>query len=185
MPTPKTNAEKTAKNASEREELRGFYSETVCALAISTIYKFWRMLYAENRMKRRAKQDKKQERGGTYMSATITISLAQAAGWGLTLCAGVSCVAAAANWLLKGLHAADKPRRTRNERIKRLEATTAQHTEDLARDNRRLAEIEEGNRVTQRAILALLGHSINGEAMDELKAARLELQKYLIERGAP
>jgi hypothetical protein len=39
--------------------------------------------------------------------------------------------------------------------------------------------------VTQRAILALLGHSINGEAMDELKAARLELQKYLIERGAP
>jgi hypothetical protein len=119
------------------------------------------------------------------MSATITISLAQAAGWGLTLCAGVSCVAAAANWVLKGVHAADKLRRTRNERIKRLEATTAQHTEDLVRDNRRLAEIEEGNRVTQRAILALLGHSINGEAVDELKAARLELQKYLIERGAP
>jgi hypothetical protein len=119
------------------------------------------------------------------MSATITISLAQAAGWGLTLCAGVSCVAAAANWVRKGLHAADKPRRTWNERIKRLEATTAQHTEDLARDNRRLAEIEEGNRVTQRAILALLGHSINGEAVDELKAARLELQKYLIERGSP
>jgi hypothetical protein len=60
MPTSKTNAERTAKNASESEELRGFYSETVCALDVSTIYKFRRMLYAENRMKRREKQDKKQ-----------------------------------------------------------------------------------------------------------------------------
>jgi hypothetical protein len=169
--------------------LRGFYSERLCALVVSPIYKFRRVFYAENGAENRTKQgqkkEEKQQKGGTGMSATITINLAQAVGWGLTLCAGVSCVAAAANWVMKGLHAADKPRQTQNERLKRLEETTAQHAEDLAHDRRRLMEIEEGDRVTQQAILALLGHSINGEAMDELKAARLELQKYLIERGAP
>ena len=52
----------------------------------------------------------------------------------------------------------------------------------LDRDNRRLNDLEEGNRVICRGILALLSHEINGNSDAALKASQTEITNYLIQR---
>ena len=52
----------------------------------------------------------------------------------------------------------------------------------LDRDNRRLNDLEEGNRVICRGILALLSHEINGNSKDKLTSSQQEITNYLIER---
>lgn len=49
-------------------------------------------------------------------------------------------------------------------------------------DKARLDTIEEGNRVTQRAIRALLRHSIDGNNTEGLIKAEADLSEYLIDR---
>lgn len=45
-----------------------------------------------------------------------------------------------------------------------------------------LSEIEEGNKVLCRGILALLSHEINGNSDDKLRASQVEITNYLIDR---
>lgn len=54
--------------------------------------------------------------------------------------------------------------------------------EKLNRDNKRLNDLEEGNRVICRGILAMLSHEINGNSNDKLLASQQEITNYLIER---
>ena len=48
------------------------------------------------------------------------------------------------------------------------------------RDKQKIESIEEGNKVTQQAILALLNHAIDGNNEEEMIDARKGLNKYLI-----
>lgn len=52
----------------------------------------------------------------------------------------------------------------------------------LNQDHQRLADLESGNRVVCRGILALLSHEINGNSNDKLKASQQEITDYLIDR---
>lgn len=54
--------------------------------------------------------------------------------------------------------------------------------EKLNRDNKRLSDLEEGNKVICRGILAMLSHEINGNSNDKLLASQQEITNYLIER---
>ena len=63
-----------------------------------------------------------------------------------------------------------------------LEAWRRDVDEKLNRDNRRLNDLEEGNRVICRGILALLSHEISGNSDDKLKESQAEITNYLIER---
>ena len=54
--------------------------------------------------------------------------------------------------------------------------------EKLDNDNRRIASLEEGNKVVCRALIAMLSHEINGNSKDKLQIAMSDLQNYLIER---
>ncbi len=54
--------------------------------------------------------------------------------------------------------------------------------EKLNRDNKRLNDLEDGNRVICRGILAMLSHEINGNSNDKLLASQQEITNYLIER---
>ena len=85
-------------------------------------------------------------------------------------------------WIAKGVSKARAPEKRQDERITELERRVAKHDEFLDRDKERLEAIEEGNRVTQRAILALLAHGIDGNDIDALRTAKTELQEYLIKR---
>ena len=52
----------------------------------------------------------------------------------------------------------------------------------LGKDNKRIASLEEGNKVICRALIALLSHGINGNSTDKMQQALTDLQEYLIER---
>lgn len=52
----------------------------------------------------------------------------------------------------------------------------------LNNDKKRLDTLEDGNRVTQRAILALLGHGLDGNNQKEMKDAKAALESHLINR---
>ena len=54
--------------------------------------------------------------------------------------------------------------------------------EKLNRDNGRLNDLEQGNKVICRGILAMLSHEINGNSSDKLIASQQEITNYLINR---
>ena len=52
----------------------------------------------------------------------------------------------------------------------------------LNNDNKRIASLEEGNKVVCKALIAMLSHEINGNSKEKLQEALSGLQNYLIER---
>lgn len=52
----------------------------------------------------------------------------------------------------------------------------------LGNDNKRIENLEKGNKAQCKALMAILSHEINGNSIDKLQAALSGLQEYLIER---
>lgn len=104
----------------------------------------------------------------------------------ITICTIMTCTAAVVTIILNIIKAAKTPGesrdRSQDQRITTLEAQIKDVQGYVDNNNRRIKEIEEGNRVTQKAILALMANAISGDNMDELKEAHNNLQKYLVER---
>lgn len=63
-----------------------------------------------------------------------------------------------------------------------IKATFVEYDARFGRDKQKIETIEEGNRVTQQAILALLEHSIDGNNVEALTEAKKALNNYLIKR---
>lgn len=116
------------------------------------------------------------------MDTVLTFTPGQLLTGILGIFAGFSCIAAAVSWFLKGKTAVQAPERKQDERIADLESRMSKHDDFLAKDKERLDKIEDGNRVTQYAILALLSHGIDGDDIASLKKAKDDLQEYLIRR---
>lgn len=72
------------------------------------------------------------------------------------------------------------PNDVQNERLDLIEKRLNKQDERLADDDTRLDKIESGFRVTQRALLALLSHGIDGNEIDGMRDAKKELTNYLI-----
>ena len=111
----------------------------------------------------------------------------------LLICAAISAVGAAVAVIVNAVTAAKAPTKQLEERIDTYERSTdkrlgdledavEKHVEYFGNDKKRLDGIEEGNRVTQRALLALLSHGIDGNDVEGLKKAKNELQQYLIDK---
>jgi hypothetical protein len=49
-------------------------------------------------------------------------------------------------------------------------------------DLKRIEAIEEGNKITQQALLALINHAIDGNDVEEIRNASRDLTNYLIRR---
>lgn len=71
---------------------------------------------------------------------------------------------------------------SQNKRLDDLEAWRAEVDRKLMNDNVHLANIDSDNRVTQRALLALLDHGIDGNNIKQMQHAKEELQDHLINR---
>jgi hypothetical protein len=98
----------------------------------------------------------------------------------LAVCGGISCIAAAINWIAKAVKAARAPDQKQNARIKALEDKTKEYDTYFEADKKRLVKLEEGNRITQRALLALLSHGIDGNDVQAMQESKKELQEFLI-----
>ena len=88
----------------------------------------------------------------------------------------------AAEKIVKAWKAAKAPNVHQDERLDALETWREEVDRKLNADNTRLGNIDDGNRVTQRALLALLDHGIDGNNIEQMQHAKEELQNHLINR---
>ena len=94
--------------------------------------------------------------------------------------AGIITISGALNAIGGWLNKAKAPEVKQDKRLTNLEKRVDKLEESTTSDGERLKQIEESNRITQRGMLALLKHSINGEDIDTLKRAEKDLEEYLI-----
>ena len=84
--------------------------------------------------------------------------------------------------IVKAVKAAKAPNVKQDERLTALENWKKTVDSKLDREEDRLEVIEEGNRATQRALLALLDHGIDGNNIKQMQDAKETLQNHLINR---
>lgn len=104
--------------------------------------------------------------------------------WTLLL-SGASAVVllwSAVKTIIEIVKAAKAPNDKQNERLTALETWRADVDTKLLNDNRRLETIADDNRVTQRALLALLNHGIDGNNIKQMQDAKEDLQAHLINK---
>ena len=75
---------------------------------------------------------------------------------------------------------AGTPNRSQNKRLDALEEWRKQVDRRLTEGDNHFKEVDEGNRITQKAILALMKHAINGNDIEALKQAEKKLEEYLV-----
>lgn len=114
------------------------------------------------------------------MNQQITFTPNQVFELILWVCGAIVSVSAAVAVIIKVVQKAKAPEKTQNERIDKLEKKVERFEQLFDNDNKRLQKLEEGNRVTQQAILALLSHALNGNDVDSLQKAKAKLEDYLI-----
>ena len=100
----------------------------------------------------------------------------------LAVAGGISTIAAAGNWIVKLSAALKSPNAEQDRRLSKLERHMEEVDGFLARDKARLDNMEESNRVTQRALLALLAHGIDGNHQKQMEEAKTELELHLIKK---
>lgn len=98
-------------------------------------------------------------------------------------CSALITISAAVAVIVSAVKKLKEPENVQNKKIDSIEARLKIHEEYFNNDNRRISAIEEGNRVTQKALLALMSHAINGNDIDELKKAQASLKEYLINKA--
>lgn len=103
--------------------------------------------------------------------------------------AGVLATASAAVLLInatekiaKVVHAAKAPNARQDEILADLLEWRKKVDQALATDLSRFDALDNGERVTQRALLALLDHGIDGNNIEQMRHAKEELQNHLINR---
>lgn len=112
------------------------------------------------------------------MNQTIAFTMGQF----LALCSAIVVVSGAVMVIVNLISKVSAPNKAQNARLDAIELKLEKHDDIFRKDLERFEGLEDGNRVTQRAILALLAHGIDGNQVDSMKEAKKELEKYLIER---
>ena len=100
----------------------------------------------------------------------------------LALAGAITTLVSAGEKIAKVVRSAKAPNDEQDRRIAAAEKDIVDIKGFLAKDNKRLETLEDGNRVTQRAILALLGHGLDGNNQKQMQEAKEGLEKYLINR---
>lgn len=93
----------------------------------------------------------------------------------MLLAGAIVTISAAVKVVCEAIERIRKPNKTQDARIAELESKSV-------KDFNRINNLEEGNIVTQRALLALLTHGIDGNDIEAMRKAKAELTDYLIER---
>ena len=89
----------------------------------------------------------------------------------LAIAGGISTLGNAANWIVKLVQVFKAPNAEQDREIAELKEWRKSVDEKLDNDNRRLIRSEQGERVTQRSLLALLAHGIDGNHQKQMEEA--------------
>lgn len=116
------------------------------------------------------------------LDTVITFTPSELAAWVIGLCAAIVTVSGAVAAIMRAVNKAKEPNKEQDRRIEKLEDRVDRHDELLSNDARHFESLEAGNRVTQKALLALLDHGLDGNNEDQMRKAKDELQQHLIEK---
>lgn len=100
----------------------------------------------------------------------------------LAIAGGISTLGNAANWLVKLVQVFKAPNADQDKQLAELQEWRRGVDAKLDNDNRRLNRSEDGERITQRALLALLAHGIDGNHQEQMEKAKSELEEHLISK---
>ena len=98
----------------------------------------------------------------------------------ITVCSLIISIAAVVGLVASAVKKAKTPEALQNQRLDELEKAVKKHDELFLNDLRRFESMEAGNKIMLECMLALLSHSIDGNDIDGMKAARKNLNQYLI-----
>ena len=100
----------------------------------------------------------------------------------LAVAGGISTICTAGNWIIRLVQVLKAPNAEQDKQLAELQEWRKGVDLKLDNDNKRLLRKEEGDRVTQRALLALLAHGIDGNHQKQMEEAKEELQNHLISK---
>lgn len=100
----------------------------------------------------------------------------------LAAASAIVLISNAVEKIIKAVKAAKAPNLKQDERLDALESWRREVDRKLLNDNAHLANIDSDNRITQRALLALLDHGIDGNNIAQMQHVKEELQDHLINR---
>ena len=75
-----------------------------------------------------------------------------------------------------------EPEELQDNKLKELEDRVGKVERKLSDDHTHLTAIDDSNRITQRALLALLSHGIDGNNLEQMQASQKEITNHLINR---
>ena len=104
--------------------------------------------------------------------------------WEITLviCGAIITVLTVWNMVESRVKSIKEPTQTLSSRVAVIESKIEEYEQRFKRDKERIEEIERGNRITQRSLLALLNHDLIGDNVEEMTDVKKELENYLINR---
>lgn len=100
----------------------------------------------------------------------------------LALAAAINTVGSATEKIVKAWRASRAPDDAQNERIAALEATTLELQREAEKIQARLDKRDNGMIILYEAIIALLGHGIDGNNVSEMKDVKRKIETYLINK---
>lgn len=110
------------------------------------------------------------------------LTLLEIIGCILAVAAAVNTIGSAVEKIVKAAKVANAPNEVQNTRLDKLESWQKEVDRRLVNGNVHFDSIDEGNRVTQKALLALLAHGLDGNAVEQMKEAKHDLEAHLINR---
>ena len=78
--------------------------------------------------------------------------------------------------------AAQKPNQTQDQRLDEHDKRQRDIEERLDIGSKHFEQVDKGERVTQKALLALMSHALDGNDVDKLKDAKDALETYLLDK---
>lgn len=100
----------------------------------------------------------------------------------LYICTAILTVGNAGLMIATIISKAKAPNKRQDERIASLETRMDKAERYLDSDNKKISVLDQGNKVTQKALLALMSHALNEQDDEKLRIAKKELENYLIDR---
>ena len=102
--------------------------------------------------------------------------------WTIILAAASAVVllSNAAEKIIKAVKVAKAPEERQNAEIEEIKKRLTKVETKLSSDDARIKDAKECNHVLTKGMLALLDHGINGNNVNQMKAARQDVEAYLI-----
>ena len=98
----------------------------------------------------------------------------------LAICGGIACIGGAVVDIAKLFGWLKKPNDKQDKLLKDHEELLKKHAELLEKDNKRLLDLEEQDRLVLQSLFALLSHGIDGNDVEAMKKCKDNIQDYLI-----